>query len=33
MMFVERPDRVRFDAVTQFGPALSLTSDGDRGSP
>jgi len=29
MMFVERPDHVRFDAVTQFGPALTLTSDGD----
>lgn len=28
MMFVERPDRVRFDAMTQFGPALVLTSDG-----
>jgi outer membrane lipoprotein-sorting protein len=28
MMFVERPDRVRFDAVTQFGPALVFTSDG-----
>ena len=30
MMFVERPDRVRFDAVTQFGPALTLTSDGEQ---
>jgi hypothetical protein len=30
MMFVERPDRVRFDAVTQFGPALTLTSDGQQ---
>ncbi len=28
MMFLERPDHVRFDAVTQFGPALVLTSDG-----
>jgi len=28
LMFVERPDRVRFDAMTQFGPALILTSDG-----
>lgn len=28
LMFVERPDRVRFDAMTQFGPALVLTSDG-----
>jgi hypothetical protein len=30
LMFVERPDRVRFDAMTQFGPAAILTSDGDR---
>lgn len=30
MMFVERPDRVRFDAMTQFGPALILTSDGQQ---
>jgi hypothetical protein len=30
MMFVERPDRVRFDAMTQFGPALILTSDGKK---
>lgn len=30
MMFVERPERVRFDAMTQFGPAVILTSDGDR---
>lgn len=28
LMFVERPDRLRFDAMTQFGPALILTSDG-----
>ncbi len=28
MMFVARPDRVRFDAMTQFGPVLTLTSDG-----
>jgi hypothetical protein len=28
MMFLERPDHVRFDAITQFGPALILTSDG-----
>jgi hypothetical protein len=28
LMFVERPARVRFDAMTQFGPALTLTSDG-----
>ena len=28
LMFVERPERVRFDAMTQFGPALVLTSDG-----
>ncbi|MDB4974132.1 MAG: hypothetical protein JWN48_2473 [Myxococcaceae bacterium] len=30
LMFVERPDRVRFDAMTQFGPALILTSDGQK---
>ena len=30
LMFVERPDRVRFDAMTQFGPAAILTSDGER---
>lgn len=30
LMFVERPDRVRFDAMTQFGPAVILTSDGER---
>ncbi len=30
MMFLARPDHVRFDAVTQFGPALVLTSDGER---
>ena len=29
-MFVARPDRVRFDAMTQFGPAAILTSDGAR---
>lgn len=29
LMFVERPDKVRFDAMTQFGPALILTSDGE----
>ena len=28
MMFLQRPDRVRFDAMTQFGPAAILTSDG-----
>jgi Domain of unknown function (DUF4292) len=28
LMFVERPDRMRFDVMTQFGPALILTSDG-----
>ena len=28
LMFVERPGRVRFDAMTQFGPAAVLTSDG-----
>lgn len=30
LMFVERPDRVRFDVMTQFGPAAILTSEGDR---
>jgi hypothetical protein len=29
LMFVERPDRVRFDAMTLFGPALVLSSDGE----
>lgn len=28
LMFLERPDRVRFDAMTQLGPAAVLTSDG-----
>lgn len=28
LMLVARPDRVRFDAMTQFGPAAVLTSDG-----
>lgn len=27
-MMLERPDRVRFDAMTQMGPAAVLTSDG-----
>lgn len=30
LMFVERPDRVRVDVMTQFGPAAVLTSDGAR---
>jgi hypothetical protein len=30
LMLVERPDRVRFDVMTQFGPAAILTSDGRR---
>lgn len=30
LMFVEREDRVRFDAMTQFGPAAILTSDGEQ---
>ncbi|MBX3274093.1 MAG: DUF4292 domain-containing protein [Sandaracinaceae bacterium] len=30
LMFVERDDRVRFDAMTQFGAAAILTSDGER---
>lgn len=29
MMFIERPNRVRFDAMTSFGPLAVLTSDGD----
>ena len=29
LMLAQRPDRVRFDAMTQFGPAATLTSDGD----
>lgn len=28
LMFLERPDRVRFDVMTQVGPAAVLTSDG-----
>ena len=28
LMFVQRPEQVRFDAMTQFGPALVLTSNG-----
>ncbi len=28
LMFVEQPDHVRFDAMTQFGPAAILTSNG-----
>jgi outer membrane lipoprotein-sorting protein len=28
LMFLERPDRVRFDAMTPLGPAAVLTSDG-----
>lgn len=30
MMFVRRGGEVRFDVMTQFGPALILTSDGQR---
>jgi hypothetical protein len=30
LMFVERPDRVRFDAMTQFGPALVFTMNGEQ---
>lgn len=30
LMFIARPDLVRFDAMTQFGPAAVLTSDGER---
>lgn len=30
MMFVERPSSVRFDVMTQFGPAAILTSHGEQ---
>jgi len=30
LMYIDRPNRVRFDAQTQFGPAAILTSDGDE---
>lgn len=30
LMLLQRPDRVRFDAMTQFGPAAVLTSDGEE---
>jgi hypothetical protein len=30
LMLVQRPDQVRFDVMTQFGPAAILTSDGHR---
>jgi hypothetical protein len=30
LMFAERPNRVRIDAMTQFGPAAMLTADGGR---
>lgn len=30
LMIVERPDRVRFDALTRLGAAATLTSDGER---
>ncbi|MEM1417471.1 MAG: DUF4292 domain-containing protein [Myxococcota bacterium] len=30
LLLLERPDRVRFDAMTQLGPAATLTSDGER---
>ena len=30
MMILERPDRIRFDAMTQFGPAATLTSNGSQ---
>lgn len=29
LMFLQRPNRVRFDVMTQVGPAAVLTSDGD----
>ncbi len=30
LMILQRPDRVRFDVMTQFGPAAVLTSDGNE---
>lgn len=30
LMFLEQPNRVRFDVMTQLGPAAVLTSDGER---
>lgn len=30
LMFLERPARVRFDVMTQLGPAMVLTSDGEQ---
>lgn len=30
LMLLERPDHVRFDVMTQFGPAAVLTSDGEE---
>lgn len=30
LMFLERPSRVRFDVMTQLGPAAVLTSDGEN---
>jgi len=30
LLYLDRPDQVRFDAMTQFGPAAVLTSDGER---
>ncbi|MEM7135525.1 MAG: DUF4292 domain-containing protein [Myxococcota bacterium] len=30
LMFLERPAQVRFDVMSQFGPAAVLTSDGDN---
>lgn len=30
LMLLQRPDRVRFDVMTQFGPAAVLTSDGNE---
>lgn len=30
LMYLERPDRVRLDVVTQLGPAAILTTDGER---
>ena len=30
LMFLRRPDKIRFDVMSQFGPALVLTSDGEQ---
>lgn len=30
LLFLQRPDRVRFDAITQLGPVAVLTTDGEQ---